>query len=130
MKKILIGLSVVAALGLQASDTIGSNMKVMRDGLVEIQDGFLYNDKKRVLDGIVQIEKANKIFHDRKSVSKYLPADKKRLANVALLSSKSLDHSLAEMRLYINNDKINEASAASNSVIQNCTRCHAVVRGW
>lgn len=130
MKKILIGLSMVAALGLQASDDINSNMKTMRDGLVEIQDGFLYNSKEMVIKGLVRVKKANEIFHDRKSVSKYLPADKKRLANVALLSAKSLNHSLDEMRQYIESDKINEASASSTAIIQNCTRCHAVVRGW
>ncbi len=36
MKKILLALSVLAVLGLQADDTLNANMKTMRDGLMEI----------------------------------------------------------------------------------------------
>ncbi|MBD3794303.1 MAG: hypothetical protein IE916_02950 [Epsilonproteobacteria bacterium] len=130
MKKILIGLSIVTALGLSANDVMSANMKSMRDGLVEIQDGFLYNNKDGVLKGIAKIEEANKMFHDKESVAKYLPANKERLSSVALLSSKHLNSNLLEMKEYINQNQLLEASSVHSDVVRNCTRCHAIIRGW
>jgi hypothetical protein len=130
MKKILLALSVLAVLGLQADDTLNANMKTMRDGLMEIQDGFLYNNKDGVLAGITKIEKANAIFHDQKSVEQYLPKAQQRLSSVAVFSTKYLNSYLAEMKEYVKNDQLLEASSIHSEVVRNCTRCHAIVRGW
>lgn len=129
MKKLVISLSLLAALGLQASE-IGANMKVMRDGLLEIQDGFLYNSKSTVVTGIAKIESSNEMFHDKKTVEAYLPADKKGLIGVTLLSASNLKSDLQTMSAYLGQDKMLEAASVYSDVIRDCTRCHAVVRGW
>lgn len=129
MRKFLLGLSVVAVMGLGATE-IGENMKSMRDGLTQIQDGFLYNKKDSILEGISKVEEANKQLHNKKFVSSFLPTDKKGFLNVALISAKSLSTNLAEMREYVNHDQFTEASSTNAVIVRNCTRCHAVVRGW
>ncbi len=129
MKKLVISLSLLAALGLQASD-IGANMKVMRDGLLEIQDGFLYNNKTMVMSGVAKIEESNKMFHDKQSVAAYLPENKKQLVGVTLLSAQHLKNDLESMNAYLSQNSMLEAASVHSDVIRDCTRCHAIVRGW
>lgn len=129
MRKVLLGLSVLAVFGLQASE-IETNMKTMRDGLTQIQDGFLYNKKATILEGISIVEESNKQLHNKEFIKDFLPNDKKGFLNVALISAKSLASNLAEMREYVNHDQFTEASSTNAVIVRNCTRCHAVVRGW
>jgi sensor histidine kinase regulating citrate/malate metabolism len=132
MKKILFGLAVLTALGLQAAENseIKANMEAMRAGLQSIQDGFSYNNKSGILDGINKIKKANEMFHNEESSGKFLPENKKRLAKVSFLSTKTLNASLAEMEAYVEADRIIDASDSMSGVVHSCTRCHAIVRGW
>jgi hypothetical protein len=129
MKKLVLGLSIFAALSLHAGD-IGTDMKSMRDGLQEIQDGFLYNNSSSVVSGIDKIEMVNKVFHSKESIESFLPQDKKMLVGVTLLSAKSLNSDLEAMREYIKQNKMLEAAALHSDVMKDCTRCHAIVRGW
>jgi len=129
MKKVLLGLTVAAVMSLGATE-IGENMKNMRDGLIQIQDGFLYNQKSNILAGITKVEETNKKLHNKKFIASFLPEAKKGFLNIALISSKSLSSNLAEMREYVNHDQFTEASSANAVIVRNCTRCHAVVRGW
>ena len=130
MKKVLLGLAVLAALGLQANDEIKTNMAEMQNGLKSIQDGFSYNNKDGILEGIAKIEKANKMFFDETSAGKFLPAGKKRLAKVSYLSTRTLNSSLKEMKQYVEAGSIIDASDSMAGVMRSCTRCHAIVRGW
>lgn len=129
MKKILLSLSVFAVLGLQATE-INISMKSMRDGLLEIQDGFLYNNKDAVISGIKKIKIANEIFSDKESVAIYLPKDKKKMSSVTLMSAKRLNADLDAMGEYIADDKMLEAAELHSDVMKDCTRCHAIVRAW
>lgn len=130
MKKILIGLSLFAAVGLYASDSIQVTMKDMRDGLTEVQDGFLYNSKESILKGIDKIEKANMVFHDEKAAAASLPADKKKFSKIAYISTKNLNLYLATMKDYVKEGSIVNASDAYSGVVRSCTHCHAITRGW
>ncbi|MDO8454480.1 MAG: hypothetical protein Q7S59_07925 [Sulfurimonas sp.] len=129
MKKIVVSLCVLVTLGLQAND-IASDMKTMRDGLQEMQDGFLYNNSKSVVSGIDKIEKVNGSLHSKESIESFLPQEKKKLVGVTLLSAKSLNSDLEAMREYIKQNKMLEAAALHSDVMKDCTRCHAIVRGW
>ena len=102
----------------------------MRDGLQSIQDGFSYNNKEGILVGIKQIQKANEIFHNQKSSSKYLSEKKQKFAKISYLSAKNLNFSLEQMKAYVEVDKIIDASDSMSGVVHSCTRCHAIVRGW
>ncbi len=130
MKKFFFGLSILATLGLQASDSLSLNMASMRDGMQSVQDGFLYNNKTTILDGLKKITKANEMFHNEASAAEFLPKEKKTLSKVAYLSSKSLNIYLSEMEEYVKENRIIEASSSFSGVVHSCTRCHAIVRGW
>ena len=132
MKKILLGLAVLAALGLQATanDELKTNMTEMRDGLQQIQDGFSYNNKDGILAGITKIQQANQMFHDSKSAAKHLPKNKQKFSKVSFLSVNSLNANLEQMKEYVNVNKIVDASDSLAGVVHSCTRCHAIVRGW
>jgi hypothetical protein len=132
MKKQLLGLAMVIALGLSASasDELQTSMKDMRDGLQLIQDGFSYNNKDNILIGIDKIQEANKLFHDEKSSASYLPPKKQRLARVSFLSAHNMNLSLEQMKEYVKMNKIVDASDSLAGVVHSCTRCHAIVRGW
>lgn len=132
MKKLILSLALIASLGLSAtaSDELSVSMKDMRDGLQLIQDGFSYNNKDGILVGIEKIQKANEIFHDKKSSAKFLPKNKQKFAKISYLSAKNLDFGLEQMKAYVEVDKIIDASDSMSSVVHSCTRCHAIVRGW
>ena len=132
MKKIIFGLAVLAALGLQAtaSEELKANMSEMRNGLQAIQDGFSYNNKDGILKGIEQVKKGNSMFHDEASAAKHLPEDKQRLSKISFLSAHTLNASLDEMKEYVKLGQIVEASDSMSGVVRSCTRCHAIVRGW
>lgn len=129
MKKIVMSLSAFFVLGLYATD-INTNMQTMKEGLNSIQDGFLYNNKEAVVSGIETIKEANKIFHSKESVEKYLPKEKKKMVGVTLMSAKRLNADLDAMSEYLSQNNMLEAAVLHSDVIKDCTRCHAIVRGW
>lgn len=130
MKKVLLVLSVLTVLSLQANSVMSSNMKDMRDGLQSIQDGFSYNNREGILNGIAQIQQANEAFSNQKAAAKFLPNDKKHLAKLSYLSTKILNISLDKMKAYVEADQIIDASNSMAGIVHSCTRCHALVRGW
>lgn len=130
MKKTLLCLSIFTALNLQADYTMATNMKEMRDGLQSIQDGFSYNYKEGILEGIAKIQEANKAFDTQSEAANFLPENKKHLAKLSYLSARTLNFGLEEMKMYVEADKIIDASSSMSRVIHSCTRCHALVRGW
>lgn len=130
MKKILISLSLLAAVSLQATDSVPVTMKNMRDGMVQVQDGFLYNNKDSILKGIEQIQKANSVFHDVKSAEVMLPTDKKKYAKIAYIETKNLNMYLSAMKDFVQDGSIVNASDAYSGIVHSCTHCHAITRGW
>ena len=130
MKKILISLSLLAVIGLQASEGVSVTMKDMRDGMVQVQDGFLYNNKESILNGIEKIKKANSIFHDAKSAEAILPQDKKKYSKIAYISTKNLNMYLSTMKDFVDEGSIVNASDAYSGIVHSCTHCHAITRGW
>lgn len=130
MKKLLIGLSLLGAVGVQASEDISLTMKNMRDGMILIQDGFLYNKKDSILSGIQKVQQANSIFRDVKSTELILPPQKKKYSTIAYISAKNLDIYLGKMRDFIDENSTINASDTYSGVIYSCTHCHAITRDW
>ncbi len=128
MKKIVMSVVLVATLS--AAENVAASMKEMRDGLVQVQDGFLYNSKTSILDGIKKIKTANAVFHDEKSASSFLPQDKKKYSKMAYLSTKNLNMYLSTMKESVESGSIVSASDAYSGVVHSCTHCHAITRSW
>lgn len=102
----------------------------MESGLANIQKGFLYNNLDLVKYGASQIVEENKIYHDRKVIKGMLPEGKKQMENIALITSNRIDSALAELNAYIDMKDMRKAHDAFTGVVQACTDCHTIVRGW
>jgi hypothetical protein len=129
-KKILVLItSIMFANILSANETLLANMKSMRNSLVLINDGFLYNDTKKIIQGANDLEESTKIFqkHDLKL---YLPAHKQNMAPVAVSLSKRLKLYTDDIKTYANNGKLANAADVYPDLVKACTSCHAIIRGW
>lgn len=78
----LLSVSIVSA-----SDVMKESMKIMENGLKQVQLGFINNNEAIIKDGLVLIEKGNMMFSDKKTIKKYLPDNKEHTVNTALLAS-------------------------------------------
>ena len=130
MKKLLIALSLLGAIAVQASEDIPLTMKNMRDGMILIQDGFLYNKKDSILNGIQKVQQANSIFRDAKCAESILPSQKKKYATIAYISAKNLNTYLGKMKEFVEENSTINASDTYSGIIHSCTHCHAITRGW
>lgn len=129
ISKILI--AAILSLGVaNANDVVQTSMSKMDNGLSMIQKGFMHNNEDLIKEGLEMLKSGNKMFSDEKTIAQYLPEDKKHMVNVAVNQSKriSLDANVLELRLeaksYVN------AADAYSDMLNACSRCHAIVRGW
>ena len=131
MKSKLMGifLSILIGSTLNANETLMSSMKNMRNSLVKINDGFLYNDINMILSGADKLEKTALIFqkHDLKL---YLPEKKKNMAPVAVSLSKRLNLYTNDIKTYAKNGKLANAADVYPDLVKACTSCHKIIRGW
>lgn len=128
LKLLLASLTLTAALS--ANDVLAKNMIEMETALNTIQKGFLYNSPDMVKSGIKQIETTNDIFNNQKATAKYLPKNKKHMANIAFNASKRMDSAAEEMKAYLDNKEYSKAFASYSEILNSCNACHSVVRGW
>lgn len=133
-RKIVLALaSIFAATSLMAS---GENkevrLKVMHTyagALHMIQDGFLYNNKTKLMNGAKTIEKTAKdvLRHDMAS---HLPKNQaythkfaKKITERILVHGESLTEA-------VENENMLEAMDEFNYVMKQCTSCHLRIRSW
>jgi hypothetical protein len=129
LSKILMAgvLSVTIA---SAGDVMKDSMNIMQKGIEQVQFGFINNNADLIRDGLVMIKKGNGMFSDEKVISKYLPADKKHMVNVAKNASKRivLDANIIELNL---DDKAyTKAAEGYSDMLNACSRCHGIIRSW
>lgn len=110
--------------------SISEVMAKMENGLNQIQKGFLYNNIELIKSGVDEIEKENMIYHDQKNILPMLPKNKLQMKNAAILTSNRIDNSAKEIKEYIKHKKIRNAYDAYSSMLNACTDCHTIVRGW
>jgi len=102
----------------------------MENGLANIQKGFLYNNVDLIKGGVDQIQKENTIYHDRKVIKSILPENKKQMESLALITSKRIENSTEEMKTYLALKQMKKAHASFSDIVNACTDCHTLVRGW
>lgn len=105
-------------------------MKDMRDAMHEINDGFFYNNKVGILKGIDKLKEANKIFGTMQDVKKYLPEKIKHMSGISFNNARKITMNLDNMENYIQAGKFNQAASSYTDIVNSCTACHAIVRGW
>lgn len=113
-----------------ADTTLASNMSQMENGLSQVQKGFLYNNSLLIKEGVTEIHTANLLFHNVEETKKYLPKDKQHMSNIAFNASKRIDKASADLIKSLDKKQFSKASQSYSEIVNACTMCHAVVRGW
>ena len=129
---ILASLSLVYSLN-AANEVEKINAVVMlnmENGLANIQKGFLYNNMKLVQEGIDQVEKENSTYDNRSVIKAFLPEGKKQMENLAFISSKRIENAAKAMKYYLSTNQPRKAHNSFSEIVNACTDCHTLVRGW
>lgn len=127
----ILALSALVSIGAAAADsTLASNMRQMENGLSSVQKGFLYNTPSLIKEGVSEIQKANALFHDTEATKKYLPKDKHHMSNIAFNASKRIDSASVNLFKALDKKEYSKAHQSYSEIVNACTACHAVVRGW
>lgn len=130
--KLIVGLLFGISMA-YASDASKINAEVMlnmENGLANIQKGFLYNNIDLINGGVDQIQKENIFYHDRKVIKSILPSNRKQMENLAIITSKRIDNATQEMKTYLGLKQMKKAHSAFSDIVNACTDCHTLIRGW
>ncbi len=126
----MMALGALLAGAATANETLVLNMSKMESGLNNVQKGFLYNTPALIKEGVKEIHNANALFHDSEATKKYLPKDKQHMSNIAFNAAKRIDKASADMLGALDKKQFSKASQSYSEIVNACTACHAVVRGW
>jgi cytochrome c556 len=126
----ILALSALIASGVAADDTLVQNMHQMENGLSSVQKGFLYNTPELIKSGISDIKKADSLFHDVDATKNYLPKDKQHMSNIAFNAAKRIDTASNKLLKALDKKEYSKAHESYSEIVNACTACHAVVRGW
>jgi cytochrome c553 len=113
-----------------ADTTLANNMAQMENGLSQVQKGFLYNNPLWIKNGVTEIHTANLLFHNMEETKKYLPKEKQHMGNIAFNASKRIDKASADLVKFLDKKQFSKASQSYSEIVNACTMCHGVVRGW
>ncbi|HZF70999.1 hypothetical protein [Sulfuricurvum sp.] len=126
----ILALSALITSGAMADDTLALNMSQMENGLSNVQKGFLYNSPALIKGGVSEIQKADALFHDVDATKKYLPKDKQHMSNIAFNAAKRIDSASNDLIKALDKKEYSKAHKSYSEIVDACTACHAVVRGW
>ncbi len=127
MKKIILALAASSVLALANDATINATMKLMEQGLNDVQTGFIYHDKSKLNRGIEMLEGANAIF-SKVDVSVFIPNNSK--IQVTRNINQNLADTLVALKKSVADKKYSEATEDYAKVINSCISCHTIIRGW
>lgn len=130
--KIWMKLALISALSsiTMADTTLVKTMIDMENGLNNVQKGFLYNNPVLIKEGVNAIHTANTLFHDMEATKKFLPKEKQHMSNVAFNASKRIDTASANLLKALDKKQFSKAGQSYSDLVNACTACHGVIRGW
>ncbi|MCK5110154.1 MAG: hypothetical protein KAQ94_01450 [Arcobacteraceae bacterium] len=128
--KVILLTAFVANLLFASETVLIKEMKNMRDGMNQINDGFFYHKKEKIIQGLKLVKDANKIFKTQADVKKYLPKKVKHMFGLSYSTAKKIDININKMEKLIKQDKFSKASDTYVNIIKSCTSCHTIVRDW
>ena len=127
MKKIVLGMLVSSVIAMADATTIDATMKLMNQGLQEVQSGFVYNNKDGIIRGVETIQSANSIF-THVDVASFIPNNSK--VQVTKNINESLSKDLEALKKAVENKQYADATKKYAKVVNDCMACHTIVRGW
>ena len=105
-------------------------MQKMRDSMNKINDGFFYNKSKKIMEGLGELRSSNKVFGSPAELKKYLPKKVSHMAGMSFNTVTKINNHIGKMEKYVSKNNFRKASSEYTNIINNCTSCHAIVRGW
>ncbi|WP_455756026.1 hypothetical protein [Sulfurimonas sp.] len=139
IKKILVGglISLILVANSSANETLKAEMNVLSGILIDMQRGFVTNDKNATLDAVAKLKiEVKNTLGDASDIKKLLPENVKHKASTAVNSAKMINRHISEIEKVLtvkNMRMINRQMRSQKSFldIQNqCFRCHNIVRDW
>ena len=127
MKKIILALAASSVLALANDATISATMKLMEQGLNDVQTGFIYNDKEKLNRGIQTLESSNAIFTNV-NVAVFIPNNSK--IQVTKNINANLTTNLTAFRKSLDSKNYAQATKDYAEVVNSCIACHTIIRGW
>ena len=126
MKKVILALVTCATLSMASETTVDATMKLMKQGMNQIQQGFMYNSKEDIKSGIEIVENSNAIF-THVDVASFMNNNKVTVANNI---NKNMTKDLKALKAAVNDGKYADATAQYGKVLNECIACHTIIRGW
>jgi len=126
MKKIVWILVVCSTMVFSSETTIDATMKLMKQGMDQIQMGFMYNSKDDIKRGIETVKNSDAIFQYVK-VGDFMNSNK---VAVATNINKNMAKNLQALQKAVDNAKYSEATKQYGKVLDDCLSCHTIIRGW
>ena len=99
-------------------------MDLMQEGVNKVQFGFINNDKKSILDGLVKISDGNNKFSDKKTLSKHY----NHKTSIALSASKRIRANTTIVELNLDENAFTKAVEGYGDILNACAKCHSIVR--
>lgn len=127
MKKVIFALVISSVMALADQATIESTMKLMKQGMNQIQSGFMYNNKEDILQGIEILENSNSIFN-KVDVTAFIPNNNKIQVTKNINTNLAADLKL--LKEAIKNKNYSEATVHYGKITNDCVSCHNIIRGW
>ena len=127
MKKVILALALTSAATFANETTVNATMQLMKQGMEQVQKGFLYNSKSDILQGIEIVENSNAIFKNV-DVSTFIP--KNRKIAVTQNVTTHLEEHIVDFKKAVKDNKFADATALYGKIVNNCVTCHTAVRGW
>jgi len=124
-KGILIAM-LASSIAFATDVTIDSTMKLLHSGMTKINDGFIYNSKDMIKEGLSIVESANSIF-GTVDVKKFTKSNKVQVAKN--ISSNMTEH-IKTFRKLINDKKYTDATIQYGKIMNECINCHILIRKW
>jgi hypothetical protein len=127
MRKVILALALTSAATFANDTTIDATMQLMRQGMEQIQKGFMYNNKVEIKKGIETLENSNAIFKNV-DVSVFIEHNNK------IQATKNINHNLEDdlksLKKSIVDGEYADATDTYGKVLNDCVSCHTIVRGW
>ena len=126
MKKVILALVTCSVLSIASETTINATMKLMQQGMNQIQTGFIMNSKDDIKQGIDTVENSNSIF-THVNVAEFVKSNK---VTVAKNINENLTQDLAALKKAIDASQYTEATKQYAKVLNECVTCHTIIRSW
>ena len=126
MKKVILALVTCSVLSIASEATIDATMKLMHQGMQQVNTGFILNSKEDIDHGITTLENSNAIF-THVDVANFIGSNK---VTVAKNINKNLASDLKALKTAVGESNYAEATKQYANVLNDCVSCHTIIRGW